>query len=140
MTLEQRLMLRQTFESVIPLSNRFGRSFYEKLFELDPGLRSLFKGDVDRQASMLAEALTLAVLHLVNKRVVSHEVRRLGARHRGFGVVEAHYASFGAALVATLEESRGEAFTPEVRAAWTEAWAQLSAAMQAAEPSLPPAN
>lgn len=140
MTPEQRLLLRQTFESLVPLSSRFGRRFYEKLFELDPALRSLFRGDADRQASMLAEALTLAVLHLVNEGMVSQEIRRLGARHKSLGVIDAHYATFGAALVATLEESRGDAFTPQVRAAWTEAWQQLSIAMQESEPSVPPAS
>lgn len=132
MTPEQRLLLRETFESLIPLSTRFGRRFYEKLFELDPNLRSLFRGDADRQASMLGEALTLAVLHLVDEGRVSGEIRRLGARHRTYGVDEVHYATFGAALVATLEERRGEAFTPAMSAAWSEAWSELSAAMQEA--------
>lgn len=140
MTPEQKALLRQTFESLIPLSSRFGRRFYEKLFEVDPDLKALFRGDPDRQASMLAEALTLAVLHLVDQGTVSQEIRRLGARHRALGVDDAMYGTFGAALVATLEERRGDAFTPEVRAAWTEAWRQLSAAMQESEPSIPPAN
>ena len=83
---------------------------------------------------MLAEALTLAVLHLINEGMVSHEIRRLGSRHKSYGVVDAHYATFGAALVAVLEERLGTAFTPQIRAAWIEAWTELSAAMQAAEP------
>ena len=140
MTPEQRTLLQQTFDELVPLPKKFGLRFYEKLFELDPALRRLFRGDVEHQAAMLAEALTLAVLHLVNEGIVSQEVRRLGARHRIFGVVEAHYATFGAALVAVLEERLGAKLTPPARAAWAEAWAQLSAAMQAAEPSVPPAN
>lgn len=89
---------------------------------------------------MLAEALTLAVLQLINEGLVSREIRRLGSRHKGYGVVAAHYVTFGAALVAVLEERYGAAFTPKIRAAWNEAWTELAAAMQAAEPPSEPGN
>lgn len=129
MTPEQRILLRQTFENLMPLPKRFGVSFYERLFARDPRLRSLFRGDADRQASMLAEALTLAVVQLIDQGRVSEDIRRLGRRHRGYGVEDGHYASFGAALLETFETMLGATFTPPLRAAWSEAWSQLSKAM-----------
>jgi hemoglobin-like flavoprotein len=45
----------------------------------------------------------------------------LGARHVGYGVQPAHYDTVGQALLATLAEALGEAFTP----AHQEAWAAL---------------
>ncbi|HLF55864.1 MAG TPA: globin domain-containing protein [Thermoanaerobaculia bacterium] len=132
MTYEQRILLRQTFEELVPLPKRFGLLFYQRLFELDPGLRPLFRGDIDRQASMLAEALALAVFLLVDEGKVSGHVQQLGARHHAYGVVDGHYETFGAALLWTFEQRLGAEFTPKVREAWLEAWEQLAAAMQTA--------
>jgi hemoglobin-like flavoprotein len=131
MTREQRILLRQVFEEeLVPLPRKFGALFYQRLFELDPGLRQLFRGDLDRQASMLAEALALAVLQLIDEGKISGHVRRLGATHAGYGVTDADYATFGAALLWTFEQRLGPKLTPPVRAAWIEAWEQLAAAMQ----------
>jgi hemoglobin-like flavoprotein len=129
MDAERRLLLRRTFEKLVPLPKRFGQAFYRRLFELDPNLRLLFRGDLDRQASMLAEALALGVLQLVDEQKVSGHIRALGARHARYGVVERHYELFGRALLDALAERLGDDFTPEIGAAWNEAWHLLSAAM-----------
>ena len=42
-----------------------------------------------------------------------------------------HYGTVGAALLATLQEGLGPAFTPEVAAAWTAAYTLLAETMQA---------
>src|SRR5262249_2556875 len=60
-------------------------------------------------------------------------VRQLGERHRGYGVSADHYGPVGAALLWTLEEGLGSAFTPEVKAAWSEAYRTLAGAMQEGE-------
>jgi hypothetical protein len=43
-------------------------------------------------------------------------VQALGSRHRGYGVSTEHYAPVGAALLWTLEQGLGAAFTPDVKA------------------------
>ncbi len=60
---------------------------------------------------------------------VPETVRSLARRHVGYGVAEAHYVSVGAALLWTLEQGLGEAFTPEVRDAWAAAYGLLAGAM-----------
>jgi hemoglobin-like flavoprotein len=57
-------------------------------------------------------------------------LRQLGARHAGYGVVDTHYATVGAALLLTLEQGLGDAFTPETRAAWADLYAVISRTMQ----------
>ena len=57
-------------------------------------------------------------------------VKDLGRRHVGYGVEPAHYETVGTALIATLEKGLGSGFTPEVRAAWIEAYTALAAVMQ----------
>jgi len=132
MTPRQRVLLRQTFESMVPVPRRFGLLFYERLFHLDPGLRSLFRGDPDRQATMLVNALTLAVLRLLDEGRASQAVRELGARHRDYGVGAGDYDTFGEALLWTFEQRLGDAFTDELRGAWSEAWSEIAGAMRAA--------
>ena len=51
-------------------------------------------------------------------------------RHVAYGVEDAHYATVGKALLWTLEQGLGDAFTLEVREAWTIAYGLLAGTMQ----------
>ena len=55
---------------------------------------------------------------------------KLGQRHAGYGVLDAHYASVGAALLDTLAAGLGEGFTPDVREAWTVMYGHVARTMQ----------
>ncbi len=59
-------------------------------------------------------------------------VQDLGRRHGDYGVQEKHYGSVGSALLWTLEQGLGAAFTPEVKSAWSETYALLAGVMQEA--------
>lgn len=54
----------------------------------------------------------------------------LGRRHSLYGVRERDYKPFERALLETLEQLRGPAFSPEERDAWHAAFAFLSDIMQ----------
>jgi hemoglobin-like flavoprotein len=82
------------------------------------------------QKVKLIGMLATAVNNLHQLDVILPEVRELGARHRGYGVSADHYAPVGAALLWTLEQGLGGAFTPEVKAAWADAYSALAGAMQ----------
>ena len=55
----------------------------------------------------------------------------LGRRHRGYGVEDRHYATVGEALIWTLGQGLGPAFTDEARDAWLAAYTLLAGVMQA---------
>jgi hemoglobin-like flavoprotein len=57
-------------------------------------------------------------------------VQDLGRRHAGYGVKDEHYASVGAALLWTLEQGLGSAFTPAVRESWTTVYTTLADVMK----------
>jgi hemoglobin-like flavoprotein len=57
-------------------------------------------------------------------------VRSMGRRHAGYGVQDEHYDTVGAALLWTLEQGLGRAFTPTVREAWTAALGVLAGTMK----------
>lgn len=122
----------ESYEELRPIPRSLGASFYERLFELDPSLRALFKGNLDNQASMFVSALGLAVLGLRDEGLMPANVQDLGARHKAYGVPAGSYATFREAFLWALGQSLGEKFTPELRDAWSEAFEDLSRVMRKA--------
>jgi hemoglobin-like flavoprotein len=115
----QKALVQTSFAQVRPIADAAAALFYSRLFELDPKLRSLFKGDMEEQGRKLMEMLGLAVKGLDRPETLLPALTALGRRHAGYGVVEHDYETVGEALLWTLEQGLGPSFTPEVREAWT---------------------
>lgn len=132
MNAEQIALVQKTFDKVEPIAQQTGELFYQRLFEMDPTIRPLFKGDIKTQALMLMTVIGLAVRGLDRPQSVQDAVSALGKRHAGYGVGMGDYNTFGAALIWAMEQSMGTEFTPDVKAAWVEAYGVLSDAMKKA--------
>ncbi|MRD46783.1 globin family protein [Caenimonas koreensis] len=130
MTPQQITLVQKSFADVKPIAGPAANLFYNRLFTLDPSLRKMFKGDLTAQGQMLMSMIGAAVMGLSNLEVLAPAVRKLGARHAGYGVRTEHYAVVGSALLWTLEQGLGSKFTPQVREAWTGAYELLSEVMQ----------
>ena len=139
MTPEQITMVQQSFQQVLPIRVQAAQIFYDRLFALDPSLRPLFKGDMRAQGAKLMAALAMVVGGLERLDELLGEVQALARRHVGYGVQERHYAVVGSALLGTLEQAFGAAFTPALSAAWGAAYQTLASAMIAAARDLPQA-
>jgi nitric oxide dioxygenase len=87
------------------------------LFELDPSLRRMFPADLAEQKTKLMLTLKFAVNSLSRLDQLVPAVQALGRRHAGYGVKNEHYNTVALALLWTLEQGLGDAFTPEVKAA-----------------------
>src|SRR5215204_5055372 len=127
---EQIRLVQESFGQVAPIAEAAAGIFYARLFELDPGLRALFKGDMKEQGHKLMQMLGLAVKGLERPEQLLPAVRALGARHAAYGVRDKDYDTVGQALLWTLGQGLGDAFTPEVEAAWVAVYAALAATMQ----------
>ena len=125
-------LVRDSFAKVEPIAEAAAKMFYDRLFELDPATKALFKGDIKAQGVKLMAMLKTAVAGLDDLDALVPVVQMLGARHHGYGVHEAHYGSVAGALLWTLEQGLGEAYTPEVETAWTNVYGLLSQTMIAA--------
>jgi len=132
MTPEQIDLVQRTWRAVLPVGDTAAELFYGKLFSLDPGVRRLFKNDMIDQGRNLTAMISVAVGALSKPERIKLAVRQLGERHAGYGVERRHYEMVGTALIWTLEKCLGEAFTPEVKAAWWATYAFLSEGMQEA--------
>jgi hemoglobin-like flavoprotein len=125
-------IVQRTFDLAAPLADEIADRFYTRLFELDPSLRPLFKHDIKAQGDKLMTVLAFAVRGLHQPDAIVGAVQRLGERHTHYGVQPHHYATVGEALLWTLGELFGPAFTPDVRDAWAAAYGLLAGVMQEA--------
>lgn len=132
MNSEQITLVQNTFNLVKPISETAAGLFYDRLFVLDPSLRSLFKSDIKEQGKKLMQALAFVVKGLGKPETIIPAVKDLGRRHTGYGVESSHYDTVGSALLWTLEQGLGDAFTPEVKEAWGAAYGLLAQVMQEA--------
>ena len=95
-------------------------------------LKSLFKGDMAAQGERLMRMIDTAVGGLEDLDDLVPALEALGERHAGYGVTEADYDTVATALLWTLEQGLGEAFTDEVKAAWITAYSLLGGTMKRA--------
>ncbi len=130
MTPQQIRLVQESFAKVAPIADAAAAMFYTRLFELDPALSSLFRGDMQAQGRKLMQMIGAAVRGLDNLETLVPVVQQLGVRHTGYGVKEKDYDTVGAALLWTLEKGLGAQFTPDVRAAWTAVYGVLANTMK----------
>lgn len=123
-------LLRATFDAVVTPNPNLTHRFYENLFERYPEARGLFKSrPIETQEKMLRDALVAVMDHLEDPPWLRYNLEALGEKHVAYGVGDEMYTWVGEALIATLAETAGSAWTPPVEAAWTEAYGAIAAFM-----------
>jgi hemoglobin-like flavoprotein len=138
---EKKLIL-DSWRLVVPIAETAADLFYQRLFELGPEYRPLFKEDLVAQKRKLVTMLSFVVKSMDwlddrwKDEVDPDEdlclvVLAMGRRHTAlYHVPDASYATVGEALLWTLEQGLGQAFTPEVRAAWTKLYGVVATTMK----------
>ena len=137
MNAQQIQLVQESFEKVRPIADQAAETFYQRLFEIAPSYRSMFKHDMKKQGAMLMSTLGLAVGSLNNLEAILPAVQSLGRRHAGYGVTAQHYQPVAEAFLWTLEHYLGEGFTPELKDAWVEAYMTLAGALIEASEAVP---
>lgn len=139
MTPHQIKLVQTSFTQVAPIAATAADLFYGRLFEIAPGVRSMFPDDLSGQKKKLMAMLGTVVAGLSHIDTLLPAVQALGKRHAGYGVTAEQYAPVGAALLWTLEKGLSAAFTAEVEEAWSAAYFMLAGAMIDAAQELPKA-
>jgi len=130
MTPRQVELIRTSWTAVEPIADIAATLFYDRLFEGDPAIRRMFRStDMAAQKKNLMQTLTVVVKSLDRLEQLVPAVQALGRRHGGYGVRPEHYDRVGEALLWTLGQGLGDAFTPELRDAWAEAYSILATVM-----------
>lgn len=131
------LTVKNSWSYIIFQAEEVSQLFYDKLFELDPTLRPLFKGDITEQGSKLMSMLTMIIARLQRMQDIETEVQSLGKRHVGYGTKPEHYRTVGQALLWALENALGDRWNPETEQAWTEAYTMMATTMMAGAQTSP---
>jgi len=132
MTPQQVSLIQSSWTAVVPIQDTAAGLFYQRLFTLDPSIKPMFKGDMQSQGKKLMQALGFIVNSLTRLDEVVPVAQDMARRHVGYGVQPQHYDTVGAALLWTLEQGLGDAFTDEVKTAWATAYGILSQVMKEA--------
>lgn len=133
MSPESEQLIRDTWKELEPVSDSLVTAFYQRLFASNPAAADLFANtNMTEQRRKFSAMLAEIVRAISDPDVLIREVAASGRRHVHYGVTDRDYEDVGAALVWAIGETLGSAYTPEVNAAWREAYALLSAVMRRA--------
>ena len=129
-------LLRESFDVVATANPKFITRFYEILWERYPQTEPMFPvANRARQAEMLTGALVAVLDHLEDAPWLQNTLGELGTKHVGYGVTREMYDWVGASLLATLAEVAGPKWSPELNAAWAEAYGAIVSLMLARVPA-----
>jgi hemoglobin-like flavoprotein len=129
MTPDQVQLVQQSFSKVVPIADQAAVLFYDRLFEVAPQVKPMFRADLTEQRKKLMATLAVVVNGLGNLQSVLPAASALAKRHVTYGARAEHYPVVGSALLWTLEKGLGDAWTPELADAWTTAYGTLSGFM-----------
>lgn len=117
----QKAIVQSTFAQVTD-ADQLASRFYERLFEIDASTAPMFHGDMSEQRKKLIQTLAVVVNGLDNLDGIVPAIQSLGKRHVQYGVTVQHWDSVGSALLWTLGDTFGPAFTDKVKQAWASAY------------------
>lgn len=140
MTPDDIKLIQASWAKVKPISDTAAELFYSKLFELDPAVKSMFRGDMTEQGRKLMAILNTAVNTLDNVDAVVPALQAMGKRHVGYGVKEKDYDTVGEALIWALETGLKDDFTEDTKAAWIAVYTLVADVMKAAAAEEPTAT
>lgn len=137
MNAQQIRLVRDSWSRLLHDTDSLAATFYDRLFAIDPELRPLFRDTtMVAQERKLTQALALVVAGIDRLDTLLPAIEAMGRRHVGYGVKDEHYILVGRALLWSLGQLLGEAFTADVCDAWTTAYTTLAGAMRRAAAAL----
>jgi len=113
--------------------------FYKNMFESHPELKNLFnmgnQANGSQQQSLAAAVFAYAA-NIDNSAALAPVIERIVHKHVSVGIKAEHYPIVGSNLIGAIKGVLGEAATPELLAAWEEAYGLLADALIDAEARL----
>jgi nitric oxide dioxygenase len=106
--------------------------FYKNLFESHPQLHHIFNAGNQAngtQQQSLASAVFAYAANIGNQAALAPVISRIVHKHVSLGVTAAHYPIVGQHLLDAIKQVLGDAATPELIAAWAEAYGLLAQAL-----------
>ncbi|MDO5638852.1 MAG: globin domain-containing protein [Neisseria sp.] len=105
------------------------RVFYRNMFAAHPELLDIFNKTNQKQGKQqtaLASAVLAAAKHIDNLGDILPHVVQISHKHRALQIKPEHYPIVGEHLLGAIKEVLGDAATPEIIAAWAEAYGAIA--------------
>ena len=134
---------RPYIDASVPVLREHGvtitRTFYKNMFAEHPELTNIF--NMGNQASgaqqqSLASAVFAYAANIDNADALAPVVGRIVHKHASVGITASHYPIVGRHLLGAIQQTLGDAATPELLSAWAEAYGLLADALIDAERQL----
>jgi hemoglobin-like flavoprotein len=123
-------LIQLSFKQLSGRYDKAGEVFYKRLFEIDPNISKLFKGNIKEQSSAMMRMVKTVVEGLNYPEVIIPAVQDLGRRHHEYGVAENQYKMFGDCLIECLAQEVGKEFNEKTKAAWYKLYEILADVMR----------
>ncbi|KAA1042636.1 flavohemoprotein [Macrococcus equipercicus] len=124
---------REIIKATVPVLEQHGQEittvFYAHLFEAHPELLNIFNKtnqQQGRQQAALAQTVLAAAKHIDHLEAIVPNVNQIAHKHRALQVKAEHYPIVGEHLIYAIKEVLGDAATPDIIAAWTEAYGEIA--------------
>lgn len=127
----RRTRIKDSFNALAPRGEELVDRFYERLFSDHPGVRPMFPDDMSQQKRHLLTSLGLIIKNLDNFGALEQPLKKLGARHAGYGAAPEHYPAVGGTLLSVMAEMAGPQWTAELAEDWGEAINAIAGVMLA---------
>jgi hemoglobin-like flavoprotein len=129
MTPEQVNLIHQSFDEMWPIRRNLAAQFYSRFFETAPDARRLFPDDMGRLHLKLMNTIAAIVGALDNRALFHSIIGHTALQHARFGMTASQLTAFGDALIWSLEQQLGVAFTPVLREAWMALYKEMQTEM-----------
>lgn len=133
----QRMLVQRTFSQAATKMDSVVETFNKRVVELDPSLQVLIREQRYHQSRKLMQTLAIIVNSLDRWDALIPLIEASGKCLATQGIKKYQYATFGTAMLWTLEKTLGPTFIPDAREAWRSVFNLLSRiATDAAYPDL----
>jgi hemoglobin-like flavoprotein len=119
--MDLQLELQASLHVMLEDQDRFAKIFYDKVFEINPEIRSLFRKNMTDQGRLLTHMLGGIVYSLSRPEHLATGLKKLGESHINYGVRVEHYPIVKEAMMYAIEQSIGERKTRKTIDAWSKA-------------------
>lgn len=117
--MDAQLELQASLHIMLNDQDKFAEIFYDKVFEISPQTRELFKRNMRDQGRLLTHMLAGLVYSMSRPEHLESGIRNLGHSHERYGVVAAHYPVVKEAMLHTIDKALGESKSDRTMAAWS---------------------
>jgi class 3 adenylate cyclase/ferredoxin/hemoglobin-like flavoprotein len=128
--MDLQLELQSSLHVMLEDQDKFAEAFYNRVFNIAPDVKNLFKKNITDQGRLLTHMLGGIVYSLSRPEYLELGLKKLGESHNKYGVEQEHYPVVKQAMMETIEESLGDLKTDKTMRAWSAALDKVVDVMQ----------